>query len=197
MKNYLWPLISAVILLSFGCKNDEQADRERALKEKELFLQLKEQEIAAARKKISDSISLADTVRATPKRTTGYVLAVFMVSVPKLIYNPEVRGTYPTPTIPATHSVDHPKFVYCSDVIEADISDANELYRALDRMQNKIQVELTQKDNKFHSDVFTLLGGPYPQLYSSERCKILDRKTVAFNSYKEASIYKQANIGKY
>ncbi len=200
MKPYIKQLLFVTtMLLSIACNNNSQIQKEQELREKEIALEVREKEVAEnetkGQEKVTDTTFPSTT--STPPITKGYVLAVFIVSIPKLIHTPEIRGTYPIPTIPESHSIDHSKFVYCSDVIEADISDENELYKILDHMQNKIQIELTQKDNNFQSDVFSILGGPYPKLYSNEKCKILERKTVPFTSYKEASIYKQEHVGKY
>jgi hypothetical protein len=197
--------IPAVILCT-ACNNNTK-EKELELRERELILkesQLKEREK-------DNSLNSNETMfpkssqshTNTEIKSSKYVYVIFKVQQPTLHHKDSeylsgIDGIHSSITIPESNYVTYKDYTYTSEIKEISNYDENKEYEYIDQMEMEVTENLTRVNMNFEGEVFVNVRDKEEQLRLNEnKAKILDRKIKSFDSYKEASIDKNENKGKF
>ena len=90
------------------------------------------------------------------------------------------------------------EMIYTTEIKEVPAFDENAQYQYMDKMESQMHQQLSYKDMNFHSNLFMKVRDESERARLEEnQCKIVDRKLKVFNTYKEASVYRNNNKGKF
>jgi hypothetical protein len=207
-KNHLIVVLLAMAaIFQIACQSTSTKEQEIKLKEKELELrerELKQKENNVNNNSTIPNENLKPSFQPSPEpKTAKYVYVVFKVREPKLHHSDAKYGQSGfdkyTPTIPATPEINFVTFenhLYAGEVQE--IADYNEdkKYEYMDIMESNFREKLS---GDFELGVMQNVSDKEEreQLLRENKTKIIDRKIEVFNSYKEASIHKNNNKGRF
>lgn len=209
IKYFYSVLITYLLLANLGCQNNNST------KEKEL--ELKERELALREKELKEKENKGDESTATlpiqntqnsyqvpPKVTVAkYVYVVFKVQEPKLHHTDAkheygLDGISSSYTIPELNYVTYDDYIYTSEIKEVPGYDENKQYEYMDRMEAGVREKLTYINMNFDGEVFmNVRDREEREKLKDYQAKITDRKMKVFSSYKEASIHRNNNKGKF
>lgn len=210
MKNIFFALMILSSLFGFGCKsNNSIKEKELELKEREL--ELREKELKEKENRVSGDNTATLPIQNTqnqyqtpPEITVAkYVYVLFKVQEPKLHHTDSkyisgLDGISSSYTIPETNYVTYEDYVYTSEIKEIPGYNENKQYEYMDRMEAGVREKLTYTNMNFDSEVFmNVRDREEQQRLKDYQAKIVDRKLKVFDSYKEASIHRNNNKGKF
>lgn len=209
MKKIIMAVFYSQLLSTLGCKNSNSV-KEKELELKERELELREKELKAKENQTgynSTTLPIQNTqsqYQAPPEITVAkYVYVLFKVQEPKLHHTDSkyisgLDGITSSYTIPETNYVIYKDYVYTSEIKEILGYNENKQYEYMDRMEAGVREKLTYINMNFDSDVFmNVRDREEQQRLKDYQAKIVDRKMKVFDSYKEASIHRNNNKGKF
>lgn len=209
MKKIILALLILQSIFNYGCKNNNSI-REKELELKERELELREKELKEKENRVTDNnatppIQNTQNQYTAPQEITiaKYVYVIFKVQEPKLHhtdskYEPGLDGITSSYTIPEMNYVTYEDYVYTSEIKEIPGYNENKQYEYMDRMEAGVREKLTYTNMNFDSEVFmNVRDREEQQRLKDYQAKIVDRKLKVFDSYKEASIHRNNNKGKF
>ncbi len=209
MKKIIIAIFYSLLFFTVGCKNNNSV-KEKELELKERELELREKELKAKENQTSDNsttVPIQNTqsqYQAPPEITVAkYVYVLFKVQEPKLHHTDSkyisgLDGITSSYTIPETNYVTYEDYVYTSEIKEIPGYNENKQYEYMDRMEAGVREKLTYTNMNFDSEVFmNVRDREEQQRLKDYQAKIVDRKMKVFDSYKEASIHRNNNKGKF
>ena len=151
--------------------------------------------------------STSETFENSTKMTTRFAYVVFKVSKPRLHHTDDkyirsinIPGQLPTQsqTIKGINYVEYDSYIITTDVVE--IKDYNEdaKYKLIDEQERIVKQQVSNQDVGFHIDVMSYVEDPEERTrMMNTQSKVIDRKCMVFNSYKEASKFRLDNKGTF
>lgn len=211
MNKVLFASIIFLSLFSFGCKNNNSVkEKELELKERELELREKELKAKESNNQTIDNSTTTTTQNSLPQyqppeeiTVAKYVYVIFKVQEPKLHHTDSkyisgLDGISSSYTIPESNYVTFDDYVFTSEIKEIPGYNENKQYEYMDRMEANVRQQISYIDMNFDSEVFmNVRDRDEQQRLKDYKAKIVDRKMKVFDSYKEASIHRNNNKGKF
>ncbi len=211
MRKDIAIIISILFLFCIGCK-DSKSTKEKELELKERELELREKELKAKENgnNNTDNSTTMPIQNSQPQyqppteiTIAKYVYVLFKVQEPKLHHTDSkyisgLDGITSSYTIPESNYVTFDDYVFTSEIKEIPGYNENKQYEYMDRMEANVREKLTYIDMNFDSEVFmNVRDRDEQQRMKDYKAKIVDRKMKVFDSYKEASIHRNNNKGKF
>jgi len=194
-----------------GCNNSEIMQKESELKQKELELKDRETSIKE-QEKIDSEIKIQSHKEALIRHTQSkFIYVVIKTNEPRIESNkielpPPIQkdpiqssnlltGLVPEPVEP--HYVQEPKYLkyavsqyyyYTSDIVEIPNYSEDSRYMVVDKYQNQVNISLASANIRIQSENSYMPGD-----HVNADAKIISKESFVFDSYKEASISRDAN----
>lgn len=208
MQKKLAIIISLVLtlIIQISCQNNSIKQKELELKEKEL--ELREKELKEKENNIGNNATLPienshPQYQPIPEiKVSKYVYVVFKVQEPQLHHTDSkvLYGTdgFSSSTIPERNYVTFDDYIYTSEIKEIPAYNENKQYEYMDIIEAKVRQQISYTNMNFESEVFVnVRDREEQQTLKENKAKIVDRKLKVFDSYKEASIHRNNNKGKF
>ncbi len=211
MKKIIIAVFYLLLLFGLGCKNSNSVkEKELELKERELELREKELKAKENGSNNTDNSATIPIHNSQPQyqppaeiTVAKYVYVVFKVQEPKLHHTDSkyisgLDGITSSYTIPESNYVTFDDYVFTSEIKEIPGYSENKQYEYMDRMEANVRQQISYIDMNFDSEVFmNVRDRDEQQRMKDYKAKIVDRKMKVFDSYKEASIHRNNNKGKF
>jgi hypothetical protein len=213
---YINTFCSLFILLCFSCNDPSNKDsvaissKEKELQLKERELEIRERELknkesaAAANEKVLNSQTSSQSQFQQPieKQITKFIYVTFKVQQP-VLHHTDSRyfdgdGIRPPSSFPEINSVSFEDYIYTSEIKEIEGYDDDRQYEYMDKMENELSEKINYINLNFSMQISSKVRDiDEQQKLKDNIAKIVDRKMKTFISYKEASIYRSDNKGKF
>ena len=198
------------LFIFFACSNKDTA-KEKELELREREVKLKEEDLKRKEEDSKnypvDALKKAEQTTYEPiviKDNIGskkYIYVAIKTEEPRLYHldsGPTYADNEGLKTIPGFNSVDWKNFIYQSDIFEIINYTESEQYKHMDTFENQVNSGFNESNNNFKSEViFKVKSQNEQNKLLQEVSKILDRKCYVFETYKDASIHRNKNKGKF
>lgn len=204
---FAFVLYMIMSLFMVACQSNSTKEKELELKERELELrekELKEKENESSNNE-SSSVEYTQPTYQPPAeiKVSKFVYVIFKVQEPKLHHTDSkyisgIDGISSSTTLPEINYVTYDDYIYTSEIKEISGYDENKQYEYMDLMEAKVRQQISYTNMNFDSEVFrNVRDREEQQKLKENEAKIVDRKLKVFDSYKEASIHRNNNKGKF
>lgn len=200
MRN--WLFVFFIILVSCNATDTqtkilEIKEKELSLKEQELKFKEDSIRVNSENNRDGKSSNFENTV---VKSATKFVYCVFEVKEPYLESHTETTTKQdPVLNMPDVETVgnnlaNYNYFVMSSDIAEIDDYNEDKGYQYMDKQENSLNQTLPDFDVNYTADVLRHAGTEEERdRLLGYKSGIVDKKLKVFDTYKEASIYKEHN----
>ncbi len=213
MRTIYYAAFIILIVNIFSCNSNETKikERELALKEKELELrekELKEKENTSLNELPNpnqNSTTYQEVELPEPVTAAKFVYVIFSVKEPKLYHEDSkyiggsgLSGDMIRTKLDEINYVTYDEMIYTTEIKEVPAFDENAQYKYMDKMEAQLRQQFSYINMKFHNNLFMKVRDENERAKLEENdCKIVDRKLKVFDTYKEASVFRNNNKGKF
>jgi hypothetical protein len=196
-------ILFLIIIFSCNSKEQENKAKELELKAKELELREKEIRIHENNNQPDFSAPIQNNIgNTTPElpASSKFVYVTFLVKEPTLFHMDEKHystiGSISGTTIPESNIASQKDMVYSTEIKEFSTFNENAQYQYMDEMEAQLRLQFREKDFNFINEVNRYVDDSFERSeMESKKCQIIDRKIKTFDTYKDASVYRNNNKG--
>lgn len=147
---------------------------------------------------VVDTISTYQNNYQETIKNKKFVYVVMKIEKPNLdVYEPKgfINSVGFYETLDPIYSINYEKETYSTDIIEISNYNIDEKYKVLDDAKDKMYSQLKFVDDAFSTNLWVKCkDGNKREEFKGIRSKITNSQIFEFDSYSEASIYKQNNL---